>query len=95
MASFLKLINGVPTSVAPYNESDYFVSIVTANTPIYLPNGGSFQDTSAKDILIIMNKRVVEVTRDFTVNGAGPNYTSIKFIYDLPPFSVINFIKGI
>jgi len=87
----IKLINGLPTAVAAYDESIYYVSGLTANTNITLPNSGSFTDASAKDIMVIINDRVAEVTRDFDVVGAGPTYTQIKFIYDLPNDSVARF----
>ena len=100
MANFLQLVNGIPTMVevpgsTPYNESTYLASATVANTSLFLPNSGIFSDSDAKDILIIVNKRVVEVTRDFTVQGAGPTYNEIKFIYDLPVDTVVNFIKGV
>jgi len=101
MAKFLKLVNGIPRMVEvgagdpAYDESLYYNSGLAANTNITLPNSGSFSDASAKDLLVILNATVVEVTRDFEVVGAGPTYTQIKFIYDLPNDSVVRFKKNI
>lgn len=91
----LKVINGLPTMQASYDESILYNSGLTANTSITLPNSGSFSDSSAKDILIIHNDLVLEVTRDFTVVGAGPSYTQIQIIYDLPNHSVVRFKMNI
>lgn len=97
----LELINGIPqmTSEAaggsPYDESIYYVSGLTANTNITLPNSGAFTDASAKDILFFINDRAVEVVRDFDVVGAGPTFTQIKFIYDLPVDAVFRAKKNI
>lgn len=85
----LKLVNGLPTIVAAYDESIYYSSGLSANTNITLPNSGSYQSASAKDILVVINDRAAEVTRDFDVVGAGPTYTQFKFIYDLPLDSVV------
>ena len=78
-----------------YDESIYYVSGLTANTPITLPNSGNFTDSSAKDLLVVLNDRVVEITRDFTVVGAGPTYTQIQFVYALTNDSVVRFKKGL
>lgn len=91
----LKLINGLPTMQASYEESIYYSSGLAANTNITLPSSGSFTDASAKDILIICNNTVKEVTRDFDVVGAGPSYTQIKFVYDLPNDSIVHFKMNI
>lgn len=101
MAKFLTLINGLPVlqtesaAQPPYDESIYYATGLVANTNITLPNSGSFADATAKDILVILNDRIVEVTRDFTVVGAGPTYTQIKFIYNLSNDSVVRFRKNI
>lgn len=97
MTSVLQLVNGVPTMVTidSYDESIYYASGLTANSTITLPNSGSFTSPSAKDIIIIINKRVVEVGRDFNVLGAGPTYTQIENLYALPNDTVINFKQNI
>lgn len=101
MAKFLKLVNGIPVMTDlpgisdPYDESIYYAAGLAANTNITLPNSGDFADSSSKDILIILNDRVVEVTRDFDVVGAGPTYTQIKFIYDLTTNAVVRFKKNL
>lgn len=101
MAKFLRLINGLPvsqdeaSSVAPYDESIYYASGLAANTPITLPASGLFTDASAKDLLVILNDRILEVTRDFTVIGAGPNYVQLQIIYALANDSVLRFRKSI
>lgn len=95
MANALVLTNGLPImtsiSTAAYDESIYYISGLSANTPITLPSSGSFSSSAAKDIIIILNDRIVEVTRDFTVVGAGPTYTQIQFGYDLTNDSVVRF----
>lgn len=101
MGKFLRLVNGLPvmqdeaSAATPYDESIYYATGLAANTPITLPNSGSFSNSLAKDILVILNDRVVEITRDFLVVGAGPTYTQIKFEYDLSNNSVVRFKKGI
>lgn len=101
MSKKLQLVNGLPVmmdeaaAASPYDESIYYSSGLTANTAITLPNSGSYADSSAKDLMVILNDRVVEVTRDFTVVGAGPTYTQIQFIYDLTNDSVVRFKKGL
>lgn len=87
----VKLINGLPVQLAAYDESIYYSSGLTANTNITLPNSGSYTHASAKDLLVVVNDRVAEVTRDFDVVGAGPTYTQLKFIYNLPNDSVVRF----
>jgi len=98
MAKFLQGVNGVPkmvTITTPYDESIYYASGLSASTPITLPNSGSFSESDASDLLVILNKKVVELTRDFNVVGSGPTYTQIQFVYDLPDDAVLNFKQGI
>ena len=101
MGKFLRLINGLPImqdeagTIPVYDESIYYSSGLAASTPITLPNSGSFTDANAKDLLIIVNDRVVEVTRDYTVVGAGPTYTQIQFGYALTNDTVVRFKKGL
>ena len=97
MGKFLRLINGLPVMQAgtPYDESIYYISGLAANTNITLPNSGSFTDSEAKDLLVILNDRLVEVTLDFDVVGAGPTFTQIKFIYDLTNDSRVRFKQSI
>lgn len=91
----LKLVGGLPVMVAEYDESIYYASGLAASTAITLPSSGVFNNASAKDIIVIHNDRVVEVTRDFNVLGGGPSYTQIEFIYALPNDSVVRFRKNI
>lgn len=101
MGKFLRLVNGLPimmdeaSSVPSYDESIYYSSGLSANTNITLPNSGEFYDADAKDILIFVNDRAIEVTRDFAVIGAGPSYTTIQINYDLTNDSVVRFKKNI
>jgi hypothetical protein len=101
MGKFLRLTNGLPVmqeeaaTTPAYDESIYYSSGLTANTNITLPNSGSYTSSSAKDLLVILNDRVVEVTRDFDVVGAGPTYIQIKFIYALTNDSIVRFRKNI
>jgi len=101
MAKFITITNGIPylqneaSALPPYDESIYYDSGLTANTNITLPNSGSFTDSSAKDILVILNNTIQEVTRHFTVVGSGPTYTQIKFGMNLPVDSVLRFKKNI
>lgn len=101
MGKFLRLTNGIPvmqdeaSTLPSYDESIYYASGLTSGTNITLPNSGSFSDASAKDILVIVNDRIVEVTRDFSVVGAGPTYTQISFNYNLSNDSVVRFRKYI
>lgn len=91
----MKLINGLPTSVAPYDESIAYPAGLAASTPITLPASGSFTNASADDLLIIYNDLVMEVTRDFTVVGAGPVYTQIQFVFALPVDAIVKFKTNI
>lgn len=88
-------MTAVPGSAVPYSESLYYATGLAANTTITLPNSGAFGNSSAKDILIIHNGIVKELTRDFIVIGAGPSYNQIQFIYSLPDHSVVHFVQGI
>lgn len=87
----LKLVNGLPVQQAAYDESIAYPTGLVANTNITLPNSQTFSSSSAKDIIVIVNGLEKEVTRDFTVVGAGPTYTQIKFVYDLLNNSVVRF----
>ncbi len=101
MAKFLRLVNGIPTMLdetalpSAYDESIYYSTGLTSGTNITLPNSGSFSNASAKDLLVFVNDRAVEVTRDFSVIGAGPSYTQISFGYNLPNDSVVRFKKNV
>jgi len=101
MAKFLRLVNGLPTSVEvtisqtsiadPYDESIAYPSGLAADTPITLPSAGYFTNSAAKDILIIANDLTKENSRDFTVIGSGPEYNQISFNYNLPTNSIVRF----
>lgn len=100
MAKFLRLVNGLPTSYdeagsTPYDESIYYASGLAANTAITIPNSGSFTDSLAKDLIIIVNDLIRENTVDYEVVGAGPTFTQVRFIYDLPLHSRVRFKKNI
>ncbi len=100
MAKFIKGEDGILKmqdipGTTTYDESIYYDSGLSASTAITLPNSGSFSESDASDLLVVLNKKVVEVTRDFNVVGAGPTYTQIEFVYDLPDDSVVNFKQGI
>ena len=101
MGKFLRLTNGLPimqdeaSTLPSYDESIYYSSGLVANTNITLPNSGSFSSASAKDLLVILNDRVIESGRDFDVVGAGPTFTQIKFVYDLSNDSVVRFRRYI
>lgn len=74
-----------------YDESLYYASGLVAGTTITLPASQTYSNSLAKDIIVFVNGRAVEVTRDFTVVGSGPFYSQIQFIYDLPADSVVRF----
>ena len=93
--AIMKLINGLPTMVSPYDESISYPSGLAANTPITLPNSGSFINANAKDLLVIYNDLSMEVTRDFTVVGAGPTYTQIQMTFAIPNDGVLHFKQNI
>lgn len=93
--ALMKLINGLPTSVAAYSESISYPSGLTAGTTITLPNSGSFLDAAAKDLLVIYNDLSMEVTRDFTVVGAGPTYTQIQMTFNIPVDGKLTFKQNI
>lgn len=93
--ALMKLVNGLPTSVAEYDESIDYPSGLAANTPITLPNSGFYLNASAKDLLILYNDLGMEVTRDFTVVGAGPTYTQFQFVFALPNNSKVRIKQNI
>ena len=85
----LRLINGLPTMVTPYESSIYYSAGLSANTTITLPNSGSFSSSTGADILIMVNGTVKEITRDFITVGSAP-YTQIQFVYALSNDSVLH-----
>lgn len=96
--SALVLVNGLPTmqaitasTPAAYDQSIYYASGLAASSTITLPSSGSFSSSTAADILIILNDRILEVTRDFTVMGSGPTYTQIQNVYAFTNDSVLRF----
>ena len=93
----LRLVNGLPTMVAAYDQSQYFATGLAANTPITLPSSGSFTSSVAADLLVEMNgiTREQGASRDFTVVGAGPTFTQIQFNYALPNDAVVRFKQNI
>lgn len=97
MAKFIRIVNGIPRhqelASTPYAESIYYSAGVSALTTITLPNSGYFSSPTAKDIEIVINQKVMESGRDFTVVGSGPSYTQIQTIYALPQDTVVRFIK--
>ena len=97
MASRIELINGLPTTVdiTAYDESIYYSSGLAANTPITLPNSGSFQEADAADLVVFKNSTAAEEGRDFTVVGMSAPYTQIEFTYDLPADTVVRFKQNI
>lgn len=93
--AIMKLISGLPTMVAAYDESISYPSGLAASTPITLPNSGFFLDANGKDLLVIYNDLSMEVTRDFTVVGAGPTYTQIQMTFAMPNDSKLRFKQNI
>jgi len=87
----MRLVNGIPT-FTPYDESIYYASGLSSGSDITLPNSESYKDAAAKDLLIVINEKVVEAVRDFSV-PAGATKTYITTSYDLPNHSVVRFIK--
>lgn len=96
MSQKLTLVNGLPTMVetsdSALDESIYYSAGLAAGTDITIPNSGSFNNSDASDIHILVNQKEVEVTRDFTVLGTAP-HTQIEFLYDLPNDAVVRFKK--
>ena len=88
----VKVVNGIPYIMPLYDESIYYASGLSSGSVITLPNSGTYKDSGAKDLLVIINDRVVESVRDFTV-PVGAVKTSITSIYDLPIDTVVRFIK--
>jgi hypothetical protein len=90
-AGLMKLVNGLPTMIQPYDQQIFYSTGLAASTAITLPSSGTFHSSTASDLLVILNATVVEVTNDFTVVGSGPNYTQIQFNYALPNASTLIF----
>lgn len=84
---------GAVLSTPSFDESIYYAAGLAASTTITIPNSKFFVSSTAKDVHVTLNGINREVTRDFTVVGAGPNYTQIQFIYDLPIDAVVRFKK--
>lgn len=95
--AIMKLVNGLPTSVAAYDESISYPTGLAATTPITLPNSGSFLDSAAKDLQVIYNdlNMMVGASADFTVVGAGPTYTQIQFNFALPNNAIVRFKQNL
>ena len=83
----------VDTSTDSYDESIYYNTGLSASSTITIPNSKTFSDSNAADVIIILNKQVLEVTRDFTIVGGGPTYTQIQNSYAFPNDSVLRFKK--
>lgn len=87
-----RVINGIPYNASLYDESIYYASGLISGSNITLPNSETYTDGAAKDLIIIINDRVVEAVRDFTV-PAGDTKTYITTAYNLPNDTVVRFIK--
>lgn len=86
----LKLVNGLPVSVTPYDQIIQYSSGLAANTTITLPASGSFTSSVGADILVIVNGLVKEITNDYITVGSVP-YTQIQFNYALPNNTTVQF----
>lgn len=99
MSQRLELVNGLPVmkdlSEDAYDESQIFNSGLSSGSTITIPNGKTFNNSDASDVIITFNQKVVEVTRDLVVLGLGPTYTQIQTVYDLPDNCVVRFKKTV
>lgn len=82
-------------NAAPYDHSIAYPSGLAANTTITMPSSGTFAEPDGADVLVVLNDRLVEVTRDFIILGSGPLYSQIQFIYALPNDAIVRFKQGI
>lgn len=85
MGKFLRLVNGIPRSIAEgsapiYDESVNISVTVTAGTPYTLPNSGDYE---GEELEIFLNGQVLDSGEDFTFEGAGPTRTQVSFTFDL------------
>ena len=76
-----------------FDESIAYASGLASGTTVTIPNSGSFSQADAADIIITVNQKLQEVIRNFTVVGAGPTYTQVQFVDDLPDDAVVRFKK--
>lgn len=93
-SGLIKLINGLPQMVQPYDQQIFYSTGLSGGTPITLPSAGTFYSSTASDLLVILNGLIVEVTNDFVVLGSSP-YTQIEFNYALPANSTLIFKQRI
>lgn len=88
--SLMRLVNGLPTTIQPYDQIIQYSSGLSANTTITLPSSGSFSSSIGADILVIVNGTVKEITNDYITVGSAP-YTQIQFNYALPNATTVQF----
>lgn len=88
----LKVINGFPQFVSPYDKSIYYSAGLVSGSNITLPEGEEYKKDDASDLFIIFNEKIVENIRDFVV-PAGATKTYITTEYNLPADTVVRFKK--
>lgn len=88
--SLMRLVNGLPTTIQPYDQIIQYSSGLAANTPLTLPSSGTYSSSIAADLLVIVNGQVKEITTDFLTVGSAP-YTQIQFNYALPNATTVQF----
>lgn len=88
--SLMRLVNGLPTTIQPYDQIIQYSSGLAANTTITLPSSGSFSSSTGADIFIAVNGQVKEVTNDWITVGSAP-YTQIQFTFALPNATTVQF----
>lgn len=88
----MKLIGGINQWVEPYDKSLYYSSGLLSGSSITLPEGETYEDDEARDILILFNHKIAEADRDFRVIGTGKK-TQIQTIYNLPEDTIVRIKK--
>jgi hypothetical protein len=96
MGKVLVIVNGIPTledaavSISTYEETLIISSDTSANTPITLPNSGSYTD---KELEVFYNNISQEVTTDYNYVGSGSGKTQISFTFDIRTGDHVRFRK--
>jgi len=88
----MKLVGGINQWVEPYDKSLYYSLGLVSGSFITLPEGETYLDNEARDLIVLFNDKMAEPYRDFNVIGSGEK-TQIQITKNLPENTVIRFKK--
>jgi len=93
MASFLKLVNGIPTTTeyvpTVYSQAYNVNSDLSSGVPVTLPSSGTY---TSDELKVYVDGKRNYVTVDYSYVGSPPR-TQVSFTYDVKSGSVILFEK--